>query len=156
LLEIERKFRVQGQPWQGAGRGVSLRQGYLARGPRGVVRVRCSDGEAWITIKGKTHGFSRPEFEYAIPRADAEQLLALCEGEIVEKTRYHLEHRGSHWEIDVFHGRNEGLVVAEIELDSESATFARPDWLGREVSGEPRYANSNLSTLPYALWSDGD
>ena len=155
-MEIERKFLVEGRPWEHAGAGTSIRQGYLSRGPRGVVRVRCSPSEAWLTVKGATVGVSRSEFEYAIPCPDAEAMLALCEGEIVEKTRYTLDHRGACWEIDVFHGRNEGLVVAEIELESESQKFERPDWLGREVSDEARYANSNLSVEPYALWADRD
>lgn len=151
-LEIERKFLVEGMPWRAAGSGVEILQGYLSRGETGVVRVRVSGSSAELTVKGRTHGISRSEFEYAIPVEDGRAMLELCSGEIIHKTRYTLEALGQRWEIDVFQGSNRGLVVAEIELESEAQVFERPDWLGEEVSSDPRYRNSSLSIDPYRRW----
>ena len=151
-LEIERKFLVKGQPWMEAGAGASIRQGYLAQGPESVVRVRASEEQAWLTIKGPTQGISRLEFEYEIPLQDANSLLGLCEGAIIEKTRYRIEEEGVLFELDVFGGENAGLVVAEVELEREEEDFFRPAWLGEEVSHDPRYRNSALSLRPYSSW----
>lgn len=148
--EIERKFRVRDDTWTDSGDGVEIRQGYLARTDRGVVRVRIAGDAAFLTIKGKTIGISRAEFEYEIPRDDALALLDLCQGSVIEKTRYHVPHEGHVWEVDVFRGANQGLVLAEIELEHEAEPFASPSWLGVEVSHDPRYRNSNLGFAPYS------
>ena len=152
--EIERKFLVQGTAWrQGAGKRIS--QGYLSRDKERTVRVRVAGDEAFLTIKGITRGASRAEFEYPIPLADAEQLLKLSDGPIVEKSRYVIDHEGSTWEVDEFRGDNAGLVVAEIELDSEDEPFSRPPWLGSEVTEDSRYYNASLASHPYAKWGSG-
>lgn len=152
-VEIERKFLVIGQPWQQAP-GVWFRQGYLNRDKARTVRVRVAGDAAFLTIKGVSVGATRAEFEYPIPLADAEALLALCEGPLVEKTRYLLDHAGTRWELDVFAGDNAGLVVAEVELLSEDQVFAHPDWLGAEVTQDARYFNSNLARHPYRQWAE--
>jgi adenylate cyclase len=152
-LEIERKFLVKDDSWRDtASTSRLLRQGYLAITDGHTVRVR-SDGErAWITIKGGSHGITRAEFEYEIPKTDADGLLALCEGKTVEKVRHVVEHSGHVWEIDVFSGKNSGLVLAEVELDSASEHVLSPPWLGDEVSNDPRYFNSQLVLNPYTAW----
>lgn len=152
-MEIERKFRVQGNPWQKLGPGARYRQGYLAEAGGVVVRVRVAENLAWLTVKGPTTGISREEFEYAIPAAEGEALLRLCGARRVEKTRYRWIEAGACFEIDVFEGRNAGLVVAEIELEYPDQDFVRPDWLGEEVSQDERYRNSELSLRPYSEWS---
>ena len=151
-FEIERKFLVKGRPWESAGVGTSLRQGYLAQSEASVVRVRASGQQAWLTIKGPTRGLSRLEFEYEIPLEDAIPLLELCSEGLIEKTRYRIEERGVVFELDVFDGANAGLVVAEVELSHEEEDFFRPEWLGEEVSHDPRYRNSELSSCPYSSW----
>lgn len=152
-MEIERKFRVRGSPWLGLGRGSAFCQGYLPATGSVTVRVRVGGEKAWLTVKGPTQGIARAEFEYAIPRADGVALLAFCGDRIVEKTRYIWRESDSCFEIDVFEGRNAGLVVAEIELQHPEQSFARPEWLGEEVSLEARYRNSELSVRPYSEWS---
>jgi len=153
-LEIERKFLVVNSDWDDGSPGVRLTQGYLARGADCTVRIRiCGNDEARLTVKGRTRGISRPEYEYPIPVADARELLDLCDGALIDKTRHKVEFRGHVWEIDVFHGANEGLVVAEVELDNEGADPPLPRWVGREVSHEARYYNSRLVAAPYATWS---
>lgn len=152
-MEIERKFRVRGTPWRRLGAGVALSQGYLGSNARAVVRVRVAGEKAWLTVKGPTIGISREEFEYAIPHAEGVALLELCGDQRVEKTRYVWEEADARFEIDVFEGRNSGLVVAEIELDYPEQSFARPDWLAEEVSHQARYRNSELSIRPYSGWS---
>ena len=151
-LEIERKFLVKGRPWMEAGAGTPIRQGYLAQSEESVVRVRASGQQAWLTIKGPTRGLSRLEFEYEIPLEDASPLLELCGEGLVEKTRYRIAERGVVFEVDVFEGANAGLVVAEVELNHEEEEFFRPEWLGEEVSHDPRYRNSELSSRPYSSW----
>ena len=134
--EIERKFLVQGEGWrQGAGTRIS--QGYLNRDKARTVRVRIAGNEAFLTIKGVSRGAARAEFEYPIPLADAEQLLKLSDGPIVEKSRYVIDHEGSTWEVDEFRGDNAGLVIAEIELTSQDQPFSRPPWLASETVGPP-------------------
>jgi adenylate cyclase len=151
--EIERKFLVSGRGWKQAGRGRRFRQAYLSTEAQRTVRVRVVDDRAWLTIKGPTEGISRLEFEYPIPVEDAERMLqALCLKPYIDKTRYHVSHGGHVWEVDEFHGANSGLVVAEIELQSVDETFERPDWLGREVSDDPRYFNASLVAHPYKDW----
>ena len=152
--EIERKFLVDVARWRPAGAGVAFRQGYLSSHPERTVRVRLEGDAGKLTIKGVTSGVSRLELEYAIPRADAEQLLALCERPLIEKVRHTEEHAGKTWEIDVFGGENEGLVIAELELRSEDEPFARPPWALAEVSHDPRYYNASLVRAPYRTWRD--
>jgi CYTH domain-containing protein len=149
--EIERKFLVNGTPWTGV-RGEVTRQGYLSRVPERTVRVRIMDDRGFLTIKGKNQGASRAEFEYPIPADDAAALLALCEPPLIEKTRYRIPHVGHVWEIDVFHGDNDGLVVAEVELRSADESFQRPSWVGEEVTDDPRYYNANLVKHPFSRW----
>lgn len=151
-IEIERKFKVAAE-WRPQTAGVAMRQGYLCRDPARTVRVRRAGDAAWLTIKGLGDGPSRPEFEYPIPIADAEQLLALCDAQ-VRKTRYR-ERCGDHvFEIDVFEGANAGLIVAEVELDAVHEVFVRPAWLGAEVTDDPRYFNAALAVRPYSTWTD--
>lgn len=150
--EIERKFLIIGDEWREGATGTELRQGYLARDPDRVVRIRISDKQAWLNIKGATTGISRLEFEYEIPVGEALQLLALCVDPPVEKTRYIVHHEGHRWELDEFHGENIGLRVAEIELEDESAAFPLPPWVGTEVSSDPRYYNAALSKNPFTRW----
>lgn len=152
-VEIERKFLVRGDAWKTLARGVAMRQGYLSTHPDRTVRVRIEGESATLTIKGRTQGFSRGEWEYAIPLADAEALLNdVCERPLIEKTRTRIVHEGMTWEVDEFFGDNLGLVVAEIELESETQAFTRPDWLGEEVTGDARYFNSSLLKRPYSSW----
>jgi adenylate cyclase len=150
-IEIERKFLVLDMRWQ-TEPGVPYRQGYLNRDKARTVRVRIAGEGAFLTIKGVSVGATRTEFEYPIPAADAQALLALCEGPLIEKTRYRVLHEGTLWEVDVFAGDNAGLVVAEVELTSEDQPFARPAWLGVEVTHDARYFNSNLASHPFAMW----
>lgn len=157
-LEIERKFLVVGQAWrQPVERQQRFSQGYLNRDKARTVRVRLSGtstgDQAWLTIKGESISATRAEFEYEIPVADARQLLGLCEGPVIEKIRHLCTHQGMVWEIDEFLGENAGLVVAEIELASEDQVFARPTWLGKEVTDDGRYFNSALSQWPFSHWS---
>lgn len=151
--EIERKFLVHGKPW-GDRTGVRFSQGYLNREPERTVRVRIAGEKAFLTIKGATHGATRAEFEYEIPVPDAEKLLAITDGPIIQKIRHVISHDGFDWEVDEFLGENAGLVVAELELSSEDQTFTRPPWLGREVTDDRRYYNSSLVNHPFTTWSE--
>lgn len=151
-IEIERKFLVTGSGWREAS-GVRICQGYLSRDKERTVRVRIAAARAFLTIKGSTQGATRAEFEYEIPSADAEQLLKLCVGPVIEKIRRVIVQDGATWEVDEFLGDNAGLVVAEIELQAEDQAFTRPQWLAEEVTHDPRYFNSNLSVHPYSTWS---
>lgn len=151
--EIERKFLVTGGQYRDLATGKRYRQGYLSTDKERVVRIRVVEDQAWLTIKGKTLGVSRAEFEYEIPVADAVDMLEnLCQQPIIDKTRYRLESGEHVWEIDEFHGVNDGLIVAEIELQEENEPFDKPAWLGEEVSGDPRYFNANLIAHPYREW----
>jgi len=161
-VEIERKFCVETDGWRdhAAALGVlgkRMRQGYLCLEPARVVRVRASETAAWLTVKGPTSGATRAEFEFSIAVADANEMLdTLCLRPIIDKTRTRIPAGPSQWwEIDVFGGENAGLVVAEIELESPDQAFARPAWLGREVTSDPRYFNSNLINHPYRDWDPG-
>ena len=152
-LEIERKFLVVGEAWrEQVTEATELKQGYLNRDPERTVRVRVAGDQGFLTIKGRTEGLSRVEFEYEIPLAEAEALLALCERPIIEKVRHLIPHQGHTWELDVFAGENAGLRVAEIELQQEDEAFVRPEWLGEEVSADRRYYNAALIAHPYSEW----
>lgn len=148
LQEIEKKFLVKGDFINEAFRTVHIVQGYLSRNPERIVRIRIKDDKGYITIKGKNNesGATRFEWEKEIPVEEAQQLLKLCEPGVIDKTRHLIKNTdGKHiWEVDVFNGNNEGLVIAEIELDDENDAFDRPSWLGKEVTGDQRYYNSNL------------
>jgi len=151
--EIERKFLVKGDAWREGAKGVPCRQGYMCVGPPVAARVRIMGDRATLNVKRATLDIARDEFEYTIPREDAEALLAgLCEGHVIEKTRYEIEYAGMTWEVDEFHGVNAGLIVAEIELDAVDQEFDRPPWVGEEVSSDARYLNSHLTRHPYSEW----
>lgn len=151
--EIERKFLVKGGFEKAALGCVHVVQGYLSSDPQRIVRVRLKGEKGYLTVKGPG-ALNRFEWEKEISADEAEALLSLAEPGIVDKTRYLVSAGdGRHtWEVDVFHGDNEGLVVAEIELSSEDDPFDRPDWLGEEVTGDPRYYNSSLRAHPYKEW----
>ncbi|MDC8785968.1 CYTH domain-containing protein [Roseateles koreensis] len=151
-FEIERKFLVTADAWkQAAGRRFS--QGYLSRDPARTVRVRVVGEQAWLTIKGRNAGASRAEYEYEIPVADGREMLALCDGPLIDKIRHVIHFAGMDWEVDEFLGANAGLIVAEIELASADQAFEAPPWLGAEVTEDTRYFNSQLATHPYASWT---
>lgn len=150
--EIERKFLVKGELWRNGADATEIRQGYLSIDPERTVRVRIAGEKAFLTIKGASVGIERAEYEYAIALKEAESLMALCLPTIICKTRYSLDHLGWRWEIDQFHGSNEGLVVAEIELQSQDELFHKPIWLGREVSKEGQYYNVALAKHPFSQW----
>lgn len=153
--EIERKFLVAGDGWGPADDGSLQRQGYVAVTDRGTVRVRIEDGRAVLNVKGAQKGLTRAEYEYEIPLADGEEILATLCGLVVEKTRYKREHAGQVWEVDVFHGDNEGLVVAEVELESEDTDVELPPWVGEEVSRDQRFKVAYLSRHPFRAWNGG-
>ncbi|WP_314437976.1 CYTH domain-containing protein [Massilia timonae] len=154
-VEIERKFLLASEAWRQLGTPVLLRQGYLTADPMRTVRVRIEGEQGVLTIKSKSEGASRGEWEYPIPLEDATELLdRLCERPLVEKYRRRIEHGGFTWEVDEFLGENAGLVVAEIELPAENAVFDKPDWIGQEVTSDKRYYNSNLIRSPYSTWTD--
>ena len=150
-IEIERKFLVEGDFLPEAVSSTRIVQGYICSAPGRTVRVRVRGGEGYLTIKGPSDekGLSRLEFEWKISLEEAERLLELCEPGTIDKVRY-LVPKGAHtWEVDVFHGANEGLVLAEIELKAEEDFFERPAWLGKEVTGDRRYYNSMLTKYPF-------
>lgn len=151
--EIERKFLVKNSEYKTSSDEALYKQGYLCINPNRTVRVRVVGDKGLITVKGKSTGASRLEFEYEIPFEDANEMLdILCEKPIIEKIRYTYDYAGFIWEIDEFLGDNEGLVVAEIELQDESMEFSKPIWIGEEVTGDPKYYNSSLIKNPYKNW----
>ncbi|MGE5201845.1 MAG: CYTH domain-containing protein [Acidobacteriota bacterium] len=151
--EIERKFLVDTAEWRPGAAGTLYRQGYLSSVKERVVRVRIAGERGFLTVKGITSGISRLEFEYPIPLADAKAMLdGLCERPLIEKTRHREVFAGRTWEIDVFHGDNDGLVVAEVEIASPEEKVELPRWAVAEVSSDPRYFNSNLAANPYKNW----
>ncbi len=152
--EIEKKFLVTGDDWRKGAVGVEYRQGYLSLIKERTVRIRTVGDKAFLAVKGLTVGCSRMEFEYPIPYDDCVKMLSeLAEKPIIEKTRYKISAgNGLVWEIDEFHGANEGLVVAEIELPNENYPFIKPTWVGEDVSSDPRFFNSNLIKHPYSQW----
>lgn len=153
-IEIERKFLVRNDDWRALGQGKLYRQGYITASPDCTVRVRIAGDQGYLTIKGATTGISRAEYEYAIPLADAAQLLdSICQSPLIEKTRYRITAaQGLVWEVDEFAGENQGLIIAEIELPDAEYAIELPDWIGAEVSDDPRYFNANLSKHPFCRW----
>lgn len=153
-LEIERKYLVDKAKWNSFEKPAPkfLQQGYLHSSPDKTIRIRVTDSEGYLTIKGKTVGATRKEFEYAIPKSDAQELLNEFCDSVISKIRYRILYEGNIWEVDEFKGDNEGLIIAEIELESESQEFKIPDWVAREVTGEEKYYNSFLSLHAYKNW----
>jgi adenylate cyclase len=152
-VEIERKFLVLGTDWRKS-KGVRYTQGYLNHDKERTVRVRLTETKAFLCVKGISRGASRMEFEYKIPMDDAEYLLKLCTGSIIQKIRHTVFYKGLKWEVDEFFGDNAGLIVAEVELESEDQIFEKPDWLGQEVTNDPRYFNSSLAVNSFNKWID--
>ncbi|WP_348946565.1 CYTH domain-containing protein [Chitinibacter sp. FCG-7] len=151
-IEIERKFLLKNSNWRDlVSNSTRIAQGYLNAEPARTVRVRVKGEVGFLTIKGKNDGISRLEFEYPIPASDALDMLKLCPN-VLDKTRHLVAIEGYTFEIDEFHGANSGLIVAEIELSSETEAFPQPAWLGAEVSGDARYYNSALSEKPFSSW----
>ncbi|HEX7671705.1 MAG TPA: CYTH domain-containing protein [Polyangiaceae bacterium] len=152
-LEIERKFLVTGTAWKALAAGVLTRQGYLSSAAERTVRVRIAGEKGFLTVKGVNRGVTRTEFEYPIPAVDAAAMLDdLCERPLIEKIRYRIPFGAHVWEVDEFHGVNDGLVVAEVELASADEEPALPPWVGREVSRDARYFNANLVKRPFTTW----
>lgn len=153
-IEIERKFLIADDSWrEQAGEGERYRQGYLFTGQHCSVRLRAAGDRAWLNVKGATVGAARPEFEYDVPHADAIAMLDdLCDPGQIDKTRYRVPVGRHCFEVDVFHGANEGLVVAEVELAAPDEAFERPSWLGAEVTDDTRYYNARLAREPWSEW----
>ena len=152
-IEIERKFLLKNDAWRKGAQGTLFRQGYLSTDPQRTLRVRLEGEQGRLTIKGPTTGISRAEYEYPIPAAEAAEMLdSLCLQPLIEKTRYRIEHAGRIWEVDEFHGLNEGLILAEVELAASAEELHLPDWVGAEVSEDPRYFNANLVHSPFSSW----
>ncbi|MCH8013090.1 MAG: CYTH domain-containing protein [Candidatus Marinimicrobia bacterium] len=152
--EIERKFLVKESNWQKSSKGLLIQQGYIVIRKEKVVRIRIMNDKGYLTIKGTTTGATRNEYEYEIPLEDASQMLNnLCEKPILEKHRYKINHDGMTWEIDIFHRENEGLIVAEIELEYEDQEFEKPDWVNMEVTDDLKYFNANLVKNPFNKWN---
>lgn len=154
--EIEHKFLVAGDGWRsGVARRRRFEQGYLAITADCAVRVRIDGEEAALNVKNATLDIERQEFEYPIPLSDAREMLdSLCAGRSLSKVRHWVDHQGDMWEVDVFEGDNQGLVLAELEVEERGQQFTVPEWIGREVSGDERYLNSYLAVTPYNTWSD--
>ena len=151
-MEIERKFLLSNDNWRTLGIRIHYAQGYLVADGERTVRVRIAGTEGFLTIKGKSKGFSRKEFEYPIPVDEATEMLQMCTLPAIEKYRTKVLIDGKIWEIDEFEGENKGLIMAEIELNSEDETFAVPSWIGQEVTGDVRYFNSWLAQNPFKNW----
>ncbi len=153
-VEIEKKFLIDKEKWNQLTlpKGKHIRQGYLVNEPQKNIRVRLTDTAGFLTIKGISVGASRPEFEYYIPKDEAKELLDNFTETEISKIRYDINYHGKLWEVDVFLDKNEGLIVAEIELNNENEPFDLPDWVGKEVTGDDKYYNSNLSVNPFKDW----
>lgn len=152
-IEIEKKFLVTNEDWKKLSTGTCYRQGYLCSGSGRTVRVRIAGDRGFLTVKGKSVGAARSEYEYEIPLVDAGEMLEnLCERPLIEKVRYRIPFENHIWEVDEFSGENEGLIVAEVELGCEDEVFAIPDWIGSEVTGDTRYYNASLVNYPFSRW----
>jgi len=155
--EIERKFLVDLVRLGELTDGESIQQGYIATKDLTTVRIRVKGHHGYLTLKGETTGASRLEYEYPIPVEDAEEMLNnLCSGPLIEKRRYEVEFKDHLWEIDLFEGENEGLVVAELELEEVDLVIELPNWVRVEVTGDPKYYNVNLLKYPYRCWSSDE
>lgn len=153
-MEIERKFLLCGADWRQGATAVFCRQGYLLSNMACTIRVRVIGDQGFLTVKGQSVGLARPEYEYEIPLADAQAMLdSLCARPLVEKVRHTLTYADITWEIDEFLNENQGLIVAEVELESADQSVELPPWIGREVSADPRYLNVNLARHPFSLWT---
>lgn len=154
-IEIERKFLVDKEKWNRIKKPEAevIKQKYIATDKEKTIRIRIKGEKGFITLKGKKKGLRRSEFEYEIPIKDAVSMMASFSGGMISKTRYKIKHEGKLWEVDEFRDDNEGLIIAEIELQTESETFSLPDWVGKEVSHDSMYYNSNLTVKPYKSWS---
>ncbi|WP_444895015.1 CYTH domain-containing protein [Microbulbifer sp. EKSA008] len=151
--EIERKFLVDEKSIASFTGGKRIKQAYVSTESKAVVRVRVIGDRAYLTLKGESKGITRTEFEYPIPFEDANEMIAeLCDGPLIDKTRFIVEHEKHTWEIDIFHGDNDGLIVAEVEMQSESESVVLPEWIDKEVTGDPKYYNSNLLDFPFKDW----
>jgi adenylate cyclase len=152
-IEIERKFLVKEKPFSIAKRSLKINQGYIINEKSKVIRVREKGDNYFLTIKGNNIGISRLEYDFPISKEDAKELIFhFCKTTLIEKTRHYIEHKGHTWEVDEFHGKNNGLIVAEIELESEDEKFEIPDWVGEEVTQDDRYYNMNLAIHPFTSW----
>ena len=152
-IEIERKFLVKEKPLSIAKRSLKINQGYIINEKSKVIRVREKGDDYFLTIKGNNIGISRLEYDFPISKEDAKELIFhFCKTTLIEKTRHYIEHKGHTWEVDEFHGKNNGLIVAEIELESEDDKFEIPDWVGEEVTQDDRYYNMNLAIHPFTSW----
>lgn len=152
-VEIERKFLVMQDRWRDLAPGVLYRQGYISTQPGRTVRVRIAGDRAFITLKGATQGITRSEFEYSIPDVDANEILnTLCASPLIEKHRHKINLNGLVWEVDEFLGENQGLVIAEVEIESVDQAIELPDWIGEDISHDSRYYNSNLVNHPFSSW----
>jgi len=152
--ETEHKYLVNLELWQQIipDKSVHIKQAYLLTDPNKTIRIRTAGNSGFLTIKGKTIGASRPEFEYEIPIEEANQLIESFCSELIEKTRHYVVHENKTWEVDVFEGMNAGLIVAEIELEDEHEKYIKPNWITQDVTDDRRYANSNLSLNPFTIW----
>ena len=154
-IEIERKFLVKEKPFSIAKRSLKINQGYIINEKSKVIRVREKGDDYFLTIKGNNIGISRLEYDFPISKEDAKELIFhFCKTTLIEKTRHYVEHKGHTWEVDEFHGTNDGLIVAEIELESEDEKFEIPNWIGEEVTQDERYYNMNLAVHPYTSWEN--
>jgi adenylate cyclase len=154
LIEIEHKYLIIQSEWEKIvpEKSEIIKQAYLHSDPDKTIRIRTKGAKGFITIKGKTKGTSRPEYEYEIPLEDANELIRNFTKQLIEKTRHYILFEGKLWEVDVFEGENKGLIVAEIELQSETETYSIPHWIGENVTSDKRYANSNLAKHPFRNW----
>ena len=154
-LEIERKYLIDLEKISPLENGIRIKQGYLSINKDAVVRVRVKNDKAYLTIKGSNSGIARLEFEYEIPLNEANEMLEkLCQKPVIDKTRYLINHENHIWELDIFYGENEGLVVVEVELSSEDETIILPSWVKEEVTSDARYYNSNLMKHPFKDWEE--
>ena len=152
-IEIERKFLVKEKPFSIAKRSLKINQGYIINEKSKVIRVREKGDDYFLTIKGNNIGISRLEYDFPISKEDAKELIFhFCKTTLIEKTRHYIEYEEHTWEVDEFHGKNNGLIVAEIELESEDEKFEIPDWVGEEVTQDDRYYNMNLAIHPFTSW----
>ena len=152
-IEIERKFLIKEKPFSIAKRSLKINQGYIINEKSKVIRVREKGDDYFLTIKGNNIGISRLEYDFPISKEDAKELIFhFCKTTLIEKTRHYIKHKGHTWEVDEFHGKNNGLIVAEIELESEDEKFEIPDWVGEEVTQDDRYYNMNLAIHPFTSW----